>query len=123
LPYASVRGGDLSRFWGELRAFSLQPMVDPRMFSVGAGFRGEMFSVRPWLGFIARPMHLYRWLNNQHLEDDVLATVNNGPDFAGGLEATLAVSEEADVFFHVIGAEAPSGHVGLRLRLGGDSGL
>ncbi len=123
VPYAAVRGGDLSRFWGELRAGSLQPLMDPRLFTFGAGFRSDLFSVRPWVGFIGRPMHVYQWHNGERFEDNTLGTVNNTWDPAGGLEAAFSVSEEADVFFHVIGAEAPSGQIGLRIRLGGENGL
>lgn len=119
-PYGALRLGDLSRIWGEARVGALQPLIDPRLFALGGGFRGEMFSIRPWIGFIGRPMHVYNWRANIHTDQDKLAFASNGPDFAGGLEAALSVSEEADVYFHVIAAEAPSAALGLRLRLGGE---
>ena len=116
-PYGSVRGGDLSRVWGELRLGARQPLLDPRLFTLSMGLRGEMFVVRPWIGFIARPMHVWNWSQNERFESDRFGMVSNGLDLAGGLEASLSVSEEVDVFFQGVAAEAPSVALGLRIHL------
>lgn len=119
-PYASFRGGDLGRVWGELRVGAPQPILDPRMFALSLGIRGDSFIVRPWVGFIARPMHVWNWSQNQRFESDRFGTVSNGPDLAGGLDASLSVSEEVDVFFQGVAAEAPSAALGLRIHLPND---